>query len=742
MADAGPAPVPGAVLRVTVAVFAPLRQCYDYRWEARAEAAPTPAEGARVWVPFGRSHRVGIVVAVAALETEEAARLKAIDEVLDATPLLDAAMLTLARWSSGYYQHPLGDVLASLLPTRLRRREGLPDISQERWRLAPAGAAALPTLKANARRQRAVLELLAAGDADSARMATLDFAWREVVRRLVARGEVEHYRGEAAPAAREAPAVGVALNDEQQTAVDAVTASFDRFQPFVLDGVTGSGKTEVYLEAIARCLARGQRALVLVPEIALTQQLVARFRARFGERVGLLHSGLGERQRLLTWDACRRGRVGVLIGTRSAVWVGLPGLGLVVVDEEHDGSYKQQDGFRYSARDVAIVRAQQAGIPVVLGSATPSLETLANLARGRYQRLALTQRALAQAVPAIECIDVRGLKLAGGLGETLLRAMREHLARGEQVVLFLNRRGYAPLLICRSCGEPRRCDRCDAYLVYHKGADSARCHHCDKLWPMRRPAHCCELPDIAPIGLGTERLEETVSAEFPDHRVCRMDRDTVRSERALGAMLEDIAAGRVDILIGTQMVAKGFDFAAVTLVGIVDADSRLYALDFRAEERLAQLLVQVAGRAGRAARPGRVLIQTHQPHHPVLRRVIDEGYAAYAAVALEERRAAELPPFAAMAIVRAESPQATRPLEFLGELRQRLRALDPAADVSYPIPALMERRAGRYRALVVIRAATRAAIGRLLGAHLDDFDTLAREQRVRYAIDIDPQDTL
>ncbi|MEQ8663406.1 MAG: primosomal protein N' [Gammaproteobacteria bacterium] len=728
-------------LRVTVAVFAPLRQHYDYRWTATAADATAPAVGARVWVPLGRAHRVGIVTALAPLGATEAGALKAIDEVLDTVPLLGPEMIALARWSAAYYHHPPGDVLASLLPPRLRRRAALPVQSETRWRLTAAGHAARDGARPAARRQRAVLDILAAGEADAACFAGLDFAWRGVLARLVERGAVA--RRECAGVPASAPiAPGVTLNDEQQAAVSAISAALARFQPFVLHGVTGSGKTEVYLECIARCLAHDRRALVLVPEIALTQQLVERFRARFGNRVALLHSGLGERERLLTWDACRRGSAQVLIGTRSAVWVGLPALGLVVVDEEHDASYKQQEGFRYSARDVAIVRAQQAGIPVVLGSATPALETLANLERGRYCRLRLAQRALNQAVPAIGCIDVRGHQLPGGLGETLLGAMREHLARGEQVVLFLNRRGYAPLLICRSCGEPRRCDHCDAYLVYHKAANAARCHHCDRLWPMRRPAGCCELPDIAPIGLGTERLEEVVAAEFPAQRVLRMDRDTVRNPQVLREMLDAIAAGRVDILIGTQMVAKGFDFANVTLVGIVDADSRLHALDFRAEERLAQLLVQVAGRAGRAHKPGRVLIQTHQPHHPVLRRVIAEGYEAYAAVALEERRAAELPPFAAMAIVRAESPQATRPFEFLGELRQRLRAAAPGVEVSYPIPALMERRAGRYRALVVLRAPARQAIGRLLGHCMDDIDSLARAARVRYAIDVDPQDTL
>jgi primosomal protein N' (replication factor Y) len=720
-----------------VAVFAPLRQVFDYR----VPDGMAPRRGARVGVPFGNSHRVGVVLAVRA-ESDDGrlAELKPIDAVLDAEPLLDEAMLRLAAWSADYYQYALGDVLASLLPTTLRRRRQLPDDGRRGWRLTAAGHAGLAELGRRAPHQRTLLERLAGAPVSDRDLADLPFDWRAPLRRLQARAWVEAVR--LGPPAPTPAAAGPALNAEQHVAVEAVTASLDEFRAWLLWGITGSGKTEVYLDLIARSLTQARQALVLVPEIALTQHLLDRFRQRFGNRVGVLHSGLGERERALTWDACRRGEVGVLVGTRSAVWVGLPALGLIVVDEEHDASYKQQDGFRYSARDVAIVRAQQAAIPVVLGSATPSLETLANVERGKYHELRLEARALAASPPRIECVDVRGRGLRGGLGDQLVDTMHAHLERGEQVMLFLNRRGYAPLLICRHCGEPRRCDRCDAFLVYHKGLDAARCHHCDRHLSMHRPANCCELPEIAPIGLGTERVEEIVAELFPGRRVCRMDRDTVRHPATLATMLEDIAAGRVDILIGTQMVAKGLDFAAITLVGIVDADSRLYALDFRAEERLAQLLVQVAGRAGRAERAGRVLIQTHQPHHPVLRRVIEQGYGAYARAALAEREQAGLPPFAAMAVLRAESPRAERPLAFLADARKLLLEDTEGVDISFPIPALMERRAGRYRALVVLSAPTRGAIGRVFARRLEALDVAARAARVRHSIDVDPQDTL
>jgi len=421
----------------------------------------------------------------------------------------------------------------------------------------------------------------------------------------------------------------------------------------------------------------------------------------------------------------------------------MPRLALIVVDEEHDPSYKQHEGFRYSARDVALVRARMADIPVVLGSATPALETLANVQRGKYQRSVIGERAGAAQAPRVECVDLRGQELVAGLGPQLRAAIAEHVARGEQVLLFLNRRGYSPLLICRQCGEPRRCAHCDAYLVYHKDGDVVRCHHCEREWSRTRPPGCCATPDVALLGLGTERLEEAIATLYPQARVCRIDRDSARQRDALRELLARVYDRQVDIVIGTQMLAKGLDFSGVTLVGVIDTDSRLYSLDFRAEERLAQLLVQVAGRAGRATLPGRVMVQTHQPRHPVLRQVIERGYDDYAQTALAARRAAGLPPYAAMAIVRAESRTQHVALAYLGEARRQLRThTGSALDISQPLPALLERRAGRYRALLVVRAQQRLDLGAVLQRELAFLDAHARETGVRFAIDVDPQDTL
>ncbi len=724
---------------VSVALFTPLRRVFDYLLPESLNAHP-PRPGQRVMVPFGRACRIGIALERKAGSDIEHSRLKPVEAVLDAAPVFDEEALALAQWAAAYYQHPLGDVLGNMLPVWLRRHRDLPVVPTSRWALTADGVTALAQGSVRAARQREVLEKFAAAAGGAALFADADFAWRSVIKRLVALGLLAP--SEPAPT-RVVEGAALELNSEQQVAAQAIIAAADEFRAVLLQGVTGSGKTEVYLAAISHCLARARQALVLVPEIALTEQLVARFRRRFGSAVGVLHSGLGERERMLTWSACASGEVRILIGTRSAVWARLPQLGLIVVDEEHDPSYKQQDGFRYSARDIALVRAQNSHVPVVLGSATPSLESLANVERGKYLRTELRSRAGSAPMPVIECLDVRGLELQAGMSAQLLTAIGDCLKRGEQVMLFLNRRGYSPLLICRHCGEPKRCDRCDAFLVYHKGADAARCHHCDRQWSRQAGARCCEAPEIALMGLGTEKLEEAVAELFPSARVCRIDRDTVRRKEALREMLEAINAREVDIIIGTQMLAKGLDFSAVTLVGVVDADSRLYSLDFRAEERLAQLLIQVSGRAGRANLPGRVMVQTHQPHHPVLRQIIDEGYEAYAATALAQRREAALPPYGAMAILRAESSTPSAALKFLGDVRRLLLAEAPAElDLSYPLPAMMERRAGRYRALMVMRAAQRIDIGRLLRVALPALDEMAGKARVRPAIDIDPQDTL
>lgn len=729
---------------VEVAVFAPVRRTFDYLLPSKSSSADDVV-GRRALVPFGRSTRVGIVLRRKSSSVLQSNRLKDISKFLDSTPILSSQSLELVHWASLYYHHPIGEVAASMLPTRMRRRNGSSVKKSKVWRLTQTGSEIVSETDNRAHRQKQLLVLLGQGSCTQESFSELDFEWRPVLRRLLAKRWVEEVedRLETVFSVEESSSSSILLNDEQRGAVHQIATHLGEFAAIVVHGVTGSGKTEVYLQVVESCLNRGKQSLLLVPEIGLTRQLVNRFRERFGSRVGVMHSGLRESERLATWERCTRGELGLLVGTRSAVWTPLPELALIIVDEEHDQSYKQQDGFRYSARDIATVRAQLDGIPVVLGSATPSLETLANVRRGKYLYTRITSRPRNISMPRVTLIDVRGIPLTSGLSSELVDAIKASLDRKGQVMLFLNRRGYSPLLICRGCGEPQRCDRCDSYLVYHKAPETVRCHHCDKKWTAIRLPSCCSDPSPTHIGLGTERIEESIRELFPKKSVRRIDRDSVRRKGYFDGVLTEVAEGRVDILIGTQMLAKGFDFSNVALVGVVDTDSRLYSVDFRAEERLAQLLIQVAGRAGRASSTGRVLVQTHQPHHPVLRQIIEHGYDGYAEKALRQREEAGLPPYSAMTILRADSRQPTEALKFLGLVRNVLNSpVQEDFEVSYPIPAFMERRAGKYRALIVIRANSRVRSGQLLETHLSRIDAIARRSHVRWSLDVDPQDTL
>ena len=721
---------------VAVAVFAPLRRTFDYLPPPGAAEAPAP--GALVRVPFGRGERYGVVVGRSGGAADDGPVLKPIREAVEPTPLLSPAELDLALWAADYYQHPLGEVIAATLPTGVRRGARPSPRTSFEWSLTPAGRDVLAAGPGRAPRQACVLEALASRPCRERDFAGLDFDWRRAMRELERKGLAA--RTAAQPG--HAPATSAPLlNPRQREAVDTIIASFGRYGAYLLHGVTGSGKTEVYMGVIAEALARDGTALLLVPEIALTQQMVERLGARFGDAVGVFHSGLTAAERADVWQRCRDGQVGVLMGTRSAVWTPLPDLAVVIVDEEHDGSLKQQDGFRYNARDVAIVRASKTRIPVVLGSATPSLEAFHNVSNGKFTRLSLPHRAGSAEAPAMRCIDVRGLTLDGGLSDALCDAITSRLDRGEQSLLFLNRRGFAPVVLCRECGWIASCMRCDANFVWHKGRDVLVCHHCGGHRRLQDLPPCCPGALRVPFGLGTERIEETLTTRFPTARIARIDRDSMRGRGTLEATFTAIARGEIDILIGTQMLAKGHDFPKVTLVGVVDADSQLFSTDFRAEEKLAQTIVQVAGRSGRASIPGEVLIQTHHPHHALLRVLTESGYERFAERALEERRAAALPPYAPMAVVRAEAQNADAPLAFLGALVGAVPSgSTDGVDVLGPVPAAMERKAGRYRAQVMVTAGTRARLARFVRALIAAADTLPDKRRVRWSVDIDPHD--
>jgi primosomal protein N' (replication factor Y) len=633
-------------------------------------------------------------------------------------------------------------VIAAALP-RLAR-EGAPARAlTERWSATEAGITAIDSLK-RAPRQRELLEALRSVDGMSADALAEKFEdWRTPMRALVARGFVSSAEAPEASSPDPGTALlrgtGPALSETQAVAVEAIDAAHARFAPFLLYGITGSGKTEVYLHAVERTLRRNRRALILVPEIGLTPQLVGRFRERFAVPVAVLHSALTDTERLAAWRQCVSGEARIVLGTRSAVFAPVADLGMVIVDEEHDASFKQHEsGFRYSARDLAILRAQRAGAPVVLGSATPSLETLQNVECGKFQRLSLPRRAGQALPPHAAVIDLREHAARQGISTPAVEAIQSHLANDGQVLVFINRRGYSPTLACTACGWIAPCRDCDARLTVHLGASRLRCHHCGADAPL--PANCPQCGyAVKHVGQGTERVEETLAKLFPGVALARLDRDVVRRRGDMEAVVSRIASGEARILVGTQMVTKGHDFPSVTLVVVLNADQGLFSTDFRAPERVAQTIIQVAGRAGRGTKPGQVLIQTEYPEHPLLQSLLKDGYDGFARAALAERAAAHWPPFAHVAALRASATALAPAVDFLHSARQlagRVRDLKLLG----PAPAAMTRRAARYHAQLLIEASDRAPLHRLLNAWLPRVEELKTPRDLRWSLDVDPLD--
>ena len=729
-----------AVLRV--ALDMPLRRLFDYLPPAGAVIP-----GQRVRVPFGRQRLVGLVMEHAAASDVPADRLKAVLEVLDSEPVLDQSAVELLKWASDYYHHPIGEVIATAMPKALR--EGAATVAVEQvWSLTPAGSEAFAAGEPRrAPKQKQLLELLAQhGEINASALGSLMEGWHESARALLKRSWVVSVERQVTPGSDGAPqpagsstAQGSVpeLAPEQHEAVEKISESLGRFGAFVLHGITGSGKTEVYLQVVQRALARGQRALVLVPEIGLTPQLVERFSERFDVPLSVLHSGLTDTERLDAWRAAFSGHARIVLGTRSAVFAPVRDLGVIVVDEEHDASYKQHEGgFRYSARDLAVVRAQQAGVPVVLGSATPAFETLHNVNNGRYVKLSLPRRAAQAVPPRTALVDLRVNAVEGGISTPAIQAIERHLKDDGQVLVFLNRRGYAPTLLCTACGWVAPCRDCDARLTVHRNADRLRCHHCGADAPL--PARCLQCGfAVKPVGQGTERIEETLAKIFPNVTLVRLDRDVVRKRGDMEHAMARMHSGEARILVGTQMVTKGHHFPNVTLVIVMNADQGLFSTDFRAPERLAQTIIQVAGRAGRGEKPGEVLIQTEFPEHPLLNNLLTAGYDGFAAVALEERSQASWPPFSRLAAIRDSAPTADAALEFLKDARALVQ---PPRNVQMrgPVPAAMAKRAGRYHAQLLLESTDRTSLHRFLAAWLPEVEQLKSARRVRWALDVDP----
>lgn len=731
---------------VKIAVPCPLYQTFDYRLpDALGNCKIEP--GMRVRVPFGRQKLIGFIIEEIPTSDFPLAKLKFITALLDEKSLLPASILELLFWAARYYAHPLGDVFQTALPVYLRNNDDATPPLTEYWHIKAASEQTtdeiLNTLN-RAAKQKQIFQLLAGAQngLNADELNALTENWRSPIKSLLEKQLIDVSVRAAVLSSDTQSKRHAQLTDEQSTAVDAMLPTIDKHAVHVLDGITGSGKTEVYLSLCEQVLANDKQVLVLVPEIGLTPQLTQRFLERLKTNIVILHSAMNDKQRYAGWHAAANNQAQLVIGTRSSIFTPLPHLGLIIIDEEHDGSYKQQDGFRYNARDLAILRARNSDIPIVLGSATPSLESLNNINEQRYIAHHLKQRANKKKLPRIELINLCSQKLHEGMAETLLSKIKQHLDKQGQVLLFINRRGFAPLLMCHDCGWTTNCQRCDAHMTYHKRRNQLHCHHCGSQRPAPELCDTCSSTNILAIGAGTERIEHFLQARFPDTRVNRIDRDTTRNKGSLEEKLAQAHSGETGILVGTQMLAKGHDFPNVTLVAVLDTDQALFSADFRASEHLAQLVTQVSGRAGRAEKAGEVVIQTHHPEHPLLQTLLHKGYAAFAQDALRERRDAGLPPAKHLVLLRCESVEVNAAQTFLNHAVDRAKQVDiKEIDLFGPIPAPMERRAGRYRYQIMLQSGQRKDLHQFISWWVPQLQQLVSARKVRWSIDVDPYDT-
>ncbi len=731
---------------VRVALDVPLPTLFDYTVNEGVDVAI----GQRVAVPFGRRKMVGVVVECAATTNLTAQQIKPVTQVLHDSALLSTQLLGLLNFCSDYYRYPIGQTVLAALPPQLRSDKPITTKKIFSYRLSASGAALdLNTFPKRKVVQHRILARLAEQICNLAQIKALSATAGAQLKILEQEGWVEHFDSaislslnSPASSGREEQQRNFSnthtLTGEQQLAVDAVTQG-SNYVCSLLHGVTGSGKTEVYVHLMHHVLQHGGQVLLLVPEINLTPQLEDYFRSRFPDAALVsLHSGLSDGERLHNWQQAQAGTAQIVLGTRLSAFAELPRLALIIVDEEHDSSYKQQDGLRYSARDVAIFRAKQFDIPIVLGSATPSLESYHNAQSGRYQLLKLSQRAQVEArLPIVRCVNISQTIMRHGISENLLREIEQRIQRKEQSLLFINRRGYAPVLMCGGCGWLSDCKNCAGKMVLHLNEKRLRCHHCG--YQIRVPSACpdCGNADLIPVGSGTQRVESVLQQRFPDARILRIDRDSTRNKRAWQTMREQIHANQVDILVGTQMLAKGHDFPELTLVGVINPDGALYSSDFRAAEKLFAQLMQVAGRAGRADKAGEVLIQTAFPDHPLFRALQTHDFSAWAEAQLAERRMAGFPPLTFQAMLRAEGKQEVEVYEFLNQARRAASALQHQVEILGVVPAALPRRANHVRAQLLIQANSRKAMQHFLRAWQPQLLVLATK-KLRCSLDIDP----
>jgi primosomal protein N' (replication factor Y) (superfamily II helicase) len=717
---------------LTVAVPAPLRKTFQY---LPTKACANLKPGCRIRVPFGKRRLVGIFVDFSTTPVIDTSRLRPIIEIIDSEPVLPAALLELCHWASGYYHHPIGDVLVNALPVLLRK--GVPAQNPPlELSLTSVGRVADLKILDRAPRQLALLQRLRQSALGKDEIRDHEFK-PPIVNALLKKNFATWQQRDPDPPSNKIIRNynDISPSHRQTSAVESINGP----GTYLLHGITGSGKTEVYLRAIENVLIEHKQALVLVPEIGLTPQAMNRFTDRFSVRIEIIHSGLTDRERLTAWQNAARGHARIIIGTRSAVFTPMQDPGLVVVDEEHDGAFKQQDGFRYSARDLAVMRGHLEKIPVVLGSATPALESLHNCQQGKYKLITLPERTAGARKETYRILNLRNRQLNDGISTELIEQIRDELGRGNQVLVFINRRGFAPVLYCPDCQWIAKCHHCDARLTYHLERHSLICHHCGTQMSIHDNCRECQSYRLLPLGMGTERVEETLTSQFPTYPVYRIDRDSTRRKGALADMVHKVQSGTPAILVGTQMLAKGHHFPDVTLVSLLDIDAGFFSSDYKAMEKTGQLILQVGGRAGRETKQGKVILQTHFADQPILQQLLKEGYSAFSETILLERKLNGLPPFSFHCVFRAESRQKQVAMQFLEDVSREALS-NPSVEMLGPVTPNMEKRAGRFRAQLLFTSRSR----NLLHQAVDEKIEAARHSkllnRVRWSVDVDPAD--
>ena len=730
---------------VRVAIQRPLYMSLDYSWDFSV----SPALGTRVQVPLGNTRVTAIIVEINV--SSKLKKLRSVIEQIDDKPLLDLSMLSLLKWASQYYFYPIGEVVFHALPVALRKGKQLP--KTQLWKASPLGLSIAEDKIKKAPKQYLMLQLLREKECDRSQLQLeIGKTWRNILKQLDDKGlieqrELDHHHITQFKNERSIPKKQeINLTEEQEDCIESITASFEKKEskPILLHGITGSGKTEVYLRSITPILNTGKQVLVLVPEIGLTPQLLFRFKEHFPQyNTVSLHSALSDSERLFNWLGAKAGKVDIIIGTRSAVFTPMPNLGMILIDEEHDTSFKQQEGFLYQGRDMAIKRAHDLSIPIVLGSATPSLESFFNANQKRYKYLRLSSRPGERTRPQIVVQDTRSLMLEAGISNLMMNEIRQHIEKKQQVMLFLNRRGFAPVLMCPACGWHAVCQQCDIGMTYHASFRKIICHHCGIEKQVESVCPDCGSDKLTTQGQGTERIEQVLKAHFPDTSVVRVDRDSTSRKGELEKKLEEVKSGKTVILIGTQMLTKGHDFPKLTLVGILDIDQALFSMDFRAHERLAQQIIQVAGRAGRGELKGRVVLQSSQPEHPLLLNLLSLGYYQTAKNILEERLLWAYPPFGAQALIRVNSHDADAGLNFLNQLKVDLDSkLNEGMFLLGPIPSPLAKKANRYRFQLLFSASKRSILHKVMRDLLFNILSYKKKGGIRWSIDIDPTEFL